>query len=346
MRDVGPRRDELAGLELERPLQMRLERDPRERVRLVHAQHRDRLDARDAAHERVQLAPAQRAPPLPSVAMSRVDPDGRFDVAPDERVEIAVQRPADPLLDVRHRHSRPDLDLDRHRHDTQDNRRDVDARPDQARFEQPPGDLRAQVLRGDEVARVDRLQGLGDLRQDLHDNRFAGRGRHAAGARDARRGAVREQLEVRPRHRAIARRELLGGAQAGGVERLDIDAAARRPGVGHARDPADRLAQHRQPAALDVAQAPAAMAIAGHDEPRALRRDGAVLPPAARGADRRSELDLGRHPAVRLFVRDRRFEAEHVVVRSAVGERVDALPTPKDGAARDRTPRDARPAGA
>ena len=63
--------------------------------------------------------------------------------------------------------------------------------------------------------------------------------------------------------------------------------------VGDRVDAGDRALEHGQRAGGDVAVAAAAVAVAREAQHRALRRDRAVLRPAAVGlADRRAELDL------------------------------------------------------
>src|SRR5215203_3232518 len=96
----------------------------------------------------------------------------------------------------------------------------------------------------------------------------------ASPARNSKSSAVTAEVAGPDLHRR---------ALAGVVERLGVDATVGRLRVGDGVDAGQRRAQGRERAGGDVAGAPAAVAVAGEAHERALRRDRAVLGPAAVG---------------------------------------------------------------
>ena len=154
---------------------------PAHEIGAVHAQQPHVLDARDLMHDAVQLALVERAAELPAVAVVA----GR---AADERVEEAVELAQRLLADADEVGQWLGLQLDDDADPAQAHGRDVQRRAEQAALVEMTGDLLEQVARRLQLVELQAAVGRVQPRQDPHGDGVALVGRHADGARDARRG--------------------------------------------------------------------------------------------------------------------------------------------------------------
>ena len=284
---------------------------PGPQLGLVHAQDLHELDAVDRVHDLVELALVEHPAERPAVPRAG-------GVAADERVQVGVERLQDLLLDAVQVGPRLGLEVDDDRHASQPHGQQMNRRADHAPAVEIAADLAEQVLVRRQLLVGELAIGGSDPGKHVDPDRVGGRCRRDADrATNARRRLADEELEVLRRDRAIPGADLHRGTLARRVERLGIDAAVGGPRVGHRGDAGDRAAQHRQRVGRDVPAPPAAVAVAAHPQVGPLRRDRAVLGPAAVGlAHRRPQLEL----AVGAI------EPEVPVVGAGGGERLDLAP--------------------